>query len=69
MYSGTLDSSSIDILSRIVLAIKSRRGITIEETAQTLGISYRQTSELVCLLECDGIISTDLMQRCFIKLQ
>ncbi len=69
MYSGTLDSSSIDILSRIVLAIKNRRGITIEETAQRLGISYRQTSELVCLLECDGIISTDLMQRCFIKLQ
>jgi len=39
MYSGTLDSSSIDILSRIVLAIKNRRGITIEETAQRLGIS------------------------------
>ena len=57
------------MLSRIVLCIKKNRGITIEELAASAGITYKEALEYTALLETDGIISTDLLQRCYIRLK
>ena len=49
--------------------IKKNRGITIEELAASAGITYKEALEYTALLETDGIISTDLLQRCYIRLK
>lgn len=46
--------------------IRSERGITIEELAEKLTVSYSKAVQLTGALEMDGFISTDLLQRCFI---
>ena len=59
----------IDILSRIVLMVKNRRGITVDEIASESGITYKKALEYTAMLESDSIIYTDLMQRCYIRLK
>ena len=46
--------------------IKERRGIYAEEICRETGISYKDTLRLITLLESDGIVSSDLLQRCSI---
>ena len=46
--------------------IRSERGITIEELAEKLTVSYSKAVQLTGALEMDGFISVDLLQRCFI---
>lgn len=46
--------------------IRSERGITIEELAEKLTVSYSRAAQLTGALEMDGFISVDLLQRCFI---
>ncbi len=53
-------------LMRVALLIRSRRGITPEEICHELGMDYGSVSAAVCLLESDGYIVTDLLQRCTI---
>ena len=69
VYGERYSGSSISMLSRIVLCIKKNRGITIEELAASAGITYKEALEYTALLETDGIISTDLLQRCYIRLK
>lgn len=52
-----------------MLCIKRNRGITIEEIAESAGMPYKEVLEYTAMLETDGIISTDLMQRCYIRLK
>lgn len=68
-YGGKYGKDRIDRLSGIVLAIKGHRGITVEEIAAATGFDYKDVLEYTALLESDGIIYTDLMQRCFIRLK
>jgi hypothetical protein len=42
--------------------------MTIEELADTNGLTYAQTAELTSMLETDGFIKTDLLQRCSIDI-
>lgn len=56
-------------MTHIVRAIRENRGITAEEIACKSGMGYRNVIECISMLEADGIIYTDLMQRCFIRLK
>ncbi|MBR5300893.1 MAG: DNA-protecting protein DprA [Bacteroidales bacterium] len=56
---------AISILTRI----KEERGITVEEIAESTGMSYSMTVNIAAILETDGFISIDLLQRCFIMVE
>lgn len=58
-----------EFASQVVAAIsiiRSERGITIEELAEKLTVSYSKAAQLAGALEMDGFISVDLLQRCSI---
>lgn len=61
------DSPQLDRLTALAAAIRSRRGIDIEELGRLTGIGYPETLALVRLLQADGFVSTDLLQRCTIN--
>ena len=54
-------------MGNILLAIRKERGIMVEDIAARTGIEYSRVSQLLGILETDGIISRDLLQRCFIN--
>ena len=67
LYSGTAAQDRIETMGRLLLAIRSEKGITIEDLACRTGLDYGRTAQMVGMLETDGFIITDLLQRCFIN--
>ena len=67
-YDKTLSRSDIDLMAGIILAVKGNRGITLDGLSDMLGTGAAKTSSLARLLECDGLIDIDLMNRCSIKI-
>lgn len=67
-YSGIIPQDKISQMSAILLAIRKSRGITLEEIAGLTGLQYSRVAELTSILECDQIITVDLLQRCIIKI-
>ena len=67
LYSTSISRDKIDQMAQILLSIKKYRGITIEEIAEKTRLEYSRTAELVRILETDGFICTDLLQRCTIN--
>ena len=57
----------IEMMSAILLTIRRHRGISVEDIAAACGISYSKAAELTGMLETDGFISIDLLQRCCIR--
>lgn len=57
----------IERLYTLLLAISKERGITVEELSMKTGLGYRQTAEATAMLEIEGFISIDLLQRCTIN--
>lgn len=68
-YASAVSSDKIDQMAAILLFIRKNRGIVIEDIAEALSLEYSLTAELTGLLETDGIISIDLLQRCTINLR
>lgn len=67
LYNGSTSPERIAQMSDILLAIRRKRGISIEEVAESLDIEYYKIVQLVGILETDGLITVDLLQRCFIN--
>ena len=63
-FAGRLDESEIMGLARILSAIRTHRDISVSDLAGTLGLDYPAASRAVCLLETEGLICTDVLQRC-----
>ncbi|MBP3270311.1 MAG: DNA-processing protein DprA [Bacteroidales bacterium] len=59
-----LDEDSRRDLLKVALAIKSRRGIAMDELCSLLGWTFSKVSRIVTTLECDGFIAVDLLQHC-----
>ena len=68
-YEGSCGQDKMEKLTKIVLEIKRHRGATVEEIASRTGCGYRETLGYTAMLESDGIIYTDLLQRCYIRLK
>ena len=68
-YCSSLSSDRISQMAAVLLSIRRRRGITIDKISEETGLEYSRTAELVSILETDGFISTDLLQRCTINLR
>lgn len=66
-YSGRICDEDIRLMAQIMSVVRTRRGITVEELGIALGTGYRKTAELTGILEIDGFIMTDLLQRCSIN--
>ena len=66
-YAGNIPQDKISQMASILLHIKAQRGITIEEISEKSGLDYSRTAELARILEIDGFICIDLLQRCTIN--
>lgn len=66
-YTGHIPQEDLVLLKNIFSRIRKNRGITIEEISDFLRAGYPKTAELTGLLEIDGFIVTDLLQRCSIN--
>lgn len=60
------ESDCLDIV-RLAVLVKSHRGISVDELCERLKWTYSHVSHLVTTLECDGFITVDLLQHCYVK--
>ena len=51
------------------MEIKSRRGISLDDLCTRLGWAYSKVSRIVTTLECDGLVSVDLLQHCSARME
>lgn len=63
-YRNTQSPETVGMLADIAGLIRKDRGITLDEIAVRTGMDYRTVSFLTGLLEADGFISIDILQRC-----
>lgn len=66
-YTGRLSEEDVEMMAKILLTIRKNTGICIDEVAAVCNMDLRHTCEAVNMLEIDGFISIDLLQRCSIK--
>lgn len=66
-FAGNVDSKTLGMLEAVLKLVVKHRGISIDEIGRSLGIGYRDIAVVTGLLENDGIIKIDLMQRCVIS--
>lgn len=62
-----ITKETADGMARILHTIKKFRGINLDDLCARSGLCYQKTAELAGMLEMEGIISIDLLQRCFIN--
>ena len=68
-YNRNTSQDRVDQMAQILLTIRKRRGISVEDIALETGIEYSRVAELTRLLETDEFISIDLLQRCTINIR
>lgn len=68
-YRSILSAEKTELAVTLLTMMKKERGITVEELAQDTGISYSMIANMAAMLEADGFISVDLLQRCFIMVE
>jgi DNA processing protein len=66
-FHGTASEECIERMSAIMQIIRRDRGISMDELAMESGLGYRVTAETAGLLELEGFITIDLLQRCCIN--
>lgn len=65
-YEDRMTPDRISEMTAILDVIRKERGIQLEELCSRCGMSYSQVAMLTGILETDGYISIDLLQRCAI---
>lgn len=69
LYSS-LPEDELERLMAVARCIKECRGITAEDIALKLGnCSVGEAGRIVSMLEADGIVATDLLQRCSLRVR
>ena len=68
-YRSILSAEKTELAVTLLTMMKKERGITVEELAQDTGINYSMIANMAAMLEADGFISVDLLQRCFIMVE
>lgn len=66
-YSGKFPDDKISGLVEVAELTAAHRGITPDELCVRTGIPYTDVAALTCILESDGFICMDLLQRCSIN--
>ena len=65
-YAARLPKEMTAQATGIITLIKKERGISIEDIAIRTGSDYVGTSNIIAMLEMDGYVATDVLQRCFL---
>lgn len=68
-YDGRMPEDRISLMSQIILKIKQQRSISVDELASSFHTATNTIRSLVELLEIDGFITIDILQRCSIKIR
>ena len=55
-------------MESFIKAVRTERGITLEEAAYRTGMDYSRISYIAGMLEMEGLICTDILQRCFAEM-
>ncbi len=63
-YGTRMQDGQMEIMNEILRLIKNERDITVDEIAAATGLPYSTAASLTSVLETDGIIRIDLLQRC-----
>lgn len=66
-YQGSMDDFRIRLTGKILLLIRSERGISIQDIADRLNIPYHEANALTRRLENDGFVDIDILQNCSIN--
>lgn len=61
-------SGLLDAMVTIMKAIRKNRAINLDDLSAATGLDYGKTVQLTGLLQTEGIISVDLLQRCSINI-
>lgn len=67
LYGDSQPPERLADMIRTALQIKKNRGVTLDELSFQTGIPPRELSTICSLMESDGILSVDLLQRCSIN--
>ena len=54
-------------MESIIKVIRNRRGITLDELPSHIDTDHKTIAELIGMLEIDGFLEIDLLQRCSIN--
>ena len=66
-YRNRIGEEDLSLICAVVNAIRKKRAVTAEELAGLLKADYSRITVLTGILEIDGFISKDLLQRCSIN--
>lgn len=67
IFRDRISKEHMDRMEQILKVIHKERGITIEELSYRCASDYLTTSDAVHLLELEGFIDIDILQRCSIN--
>lgn len=67
-YNESRSSETVDRLCRIIRIIKEERGISLDEITSATGYNPGTVLHIAGLLETDGFINIDILQRCCIEI-
>lgn len=66
-FGKSIERTGLERMLLLLNTINKERGITIEDLCSRCSMGYKQVSEDLSLLEIEGFISIDLLQRCSIN--
>lgn len=66
-YHDSLPDKDLGDIVLIALSVASCRGVTPDELCRKTGLPYEAVSYYVGILESDGFLTTDLLQRCSVN--
>lgn len=64
IFNNTSTPGLLQDMATLLTTIRKNRGINLDDLANLTGFGYSRTSQLTGMLEMEGIISMDLLQRC-----
>ena len=67
IYGNSHSDEIMGLLLRLTALIGKERGITLNEITFRTGLDYGKVSHLTGLLESEGLISIDILQRCSLE--
>ncbi|MCD8312703.1 MAG: DNA-protecting protein DprA [Bacteroidales bacterium] len=66
-FSGRMSAEWIEKLAAVLTAVRNSDGADIEQISRQCMMEYREAAQLVAILEGDGLVNVDIMQRCSIN--
>lgn len=66
-FGQILPDEDLNAVADVLSVIRKSRGITLDDLASACGLGYGKTADAVGMLETEGLISVDLLQRCCIN--